>query len=447
MATTGQNSHSSSTMDFGHLQGVWRSRGYGKILLIDGDEYTFFEETAISCLKLHAGSLEELGHRYENLEVSTGQQSFSARRATGVTRIGFRRLKSLPATAADTQARDRDDPDFNFEVFWHTFAEHYALFALKGVDWHEMYRRFRPRIQSDSDPELLYATLATMLRPLRDGHVRLHTPWGQYGAGALPALYKRLDKELEEAGEQRETTSYLGELRDWLREVIHLDYLGGQVRHGCNHMVDWGRLNETTGYLNIRAMAGQSGKVGHPAKDLGATHAVMQQVLAELGSLPNLVVDVRGNGGGYDGVALCFASYLMDCKGLAFTKSARHGDGFTGQQSVYVTPATGGTYGGNLFVLTSELTASAAEIFILALLQHPGLTLIGDPTLGILSDTLERHLPNGWHMTLSNEIYRAFDGETYEDIGIPPHIRLPFLSRGGRESGRDPMLDRVLKLV
>ena len=117
------------------------------------------------------------------------------------------------------------------------------------------------------------------------------------------------------------------------------------------------------------------------------------------------------------------------------------------QQSVYVTPATRDTYGGNLFVLTSELTASAAEIFILALLQHPNLTLIGDPTLGILSDTLERHLPNGWHMTLSNEIYRAFNGETYEDIGIPPHIRLPFLSRGGRESGQDPMLDRVLKLV
>ncbi|MEX2476013.1 S41 family peptidase [Marinobacter sp.] len=447
MAATGQTRHSSSTPGFDRLQGAWRSRGYGKVLLIEDDEYTFFEETAISCLRLHTGPLDELGHRYEDLKVSPGQKAFSARRATGVTRVGFRRLQALPDTLADPHGRDKEDPEYNFEVFWHTFAEQYALFPLKEVDWYQIYLRFRPRITSDSEPEVLYATLAAMLRPLRDGHVRLDTPWGHYNAGALPALYKRLDAELEEAGEHRETTSYLRELRDWLREVIHLDYLGGQVRHGCNHMVEWGHLNQTTGYLNVRAMAGQSGKVGHPADDLAATHAVMQQVLAELGSLPSLVVDVRGNGGGYDGVALCFASYLMDRKRLAFTKSARQGDGLTGQQAVYITPATGDTYGGNLFVLTSELTASAAEIFVLGLLQHPRLTLIGDPTLGILSDTLERHLPNGWHLTLSNEVYRAYDGETYEDIGIPPHIRLPFLSRRGRESGRDPMLDRVLKLA
>lgn len=447
METVRRTKSAPSATDFSHLQGVWRSQGYGKVLLIEGDQYAFFEETAISCLRLYSGSLDELSERYDTLTVSPGRQAFSAHRATGVTRVGFRRLKTLPATVADTRSRNPEDPEYNFEVFWHTFAEQYALFDLKGVDWHQTYQRFRPRITPDSGPEVLYATLAAMLRPLRDGHVRLHSPWGHYNAGALPALYKRLGDELEAADTTQDITSYLGELREWLHEVIHNDYLGGHVRQGGNHLVDWGRLNDTSGYLNIRAMAGQSGRVGHPADDLAATHALMQRVLADLGSLPNLVVDVRGNGGGYDGVALCFASYLMDRKRLAFTKSARRGNGFTGRQAIHVTPATTGTYRGNLFVLTSELTASAAEIFVLALLQHPRLTLIGDPTLGILSDTLERHLPNGWHLTLSNEIYRAFDDEIYEDVGIPPHIRLPFLGRRGREAGRDPMLDRVLKLA
>jgi hypothetical protein len=52
---------------FTNLQGVWRSQGYGNILLIEDDWYTLFEETSISCRKIHVGSIEELSHFYEDL--------------------------------------------------------------------------------------------------------------------------------------------------------------------------------------------------------------------------------------------------------------------------------------------------------------------------------------------------------------------------------------------
>lgn len=442
-----QHSRPSPVTDFRNLQGVWRSQGYGKVLLIESDQYTLFEETRISCRELFHGTLEQLGHYYEDPQVSPGGQSFSAHRVSGVARIHFRRLKALPATAALSKQHEPMDPELNFEIFWHTFNEQYALFDLKGVDWDQAYRTYRPRIDADSSRETLFATMAAMLRPLKDGHIRLHSPWGHYNAGAQPALYKRLEKELEDGNDDRELTSYLGDLHEWLHDVIHEDYLASHVSRGGHRQLEWGRLNSAVGYLNVRAMAGQSGRIGHPEKDLEATDRAMQTALAELGALPNLVVDVRTNGGGYDGVALRIAGYLMARKRLAFTKSARHGKGFTGKQPIHVHPTEGPTFGGNLFVLTSELTASAAEIFVLALLQHPRLTLIGEPTQGILSDTLERHLPNGWHLTLSNEVYEAYDGQLYEDVGIPPHIRLPHLGRRGREAGRDPMLDRVLKLV
>jgi len=57
---------------------------------------------------------------------------------------------------------------------------------------------------------------------------------------------------------------------------------------------------------------------------------------------------------------------------------------------------------------------------------------------------MERHLPNGWRVSLSNELYRAVDGELYEDRGIPPDIAVPFLDRRSLDAGRDAMLDRVL---
>lgn len=431
---------------FSDLQGAWRSQGYGKILLIERDQYTLFEETTISCRKLYTGTIEELNQYYEDVVVSPGGQAFSAHRVSGVARIRFRRLKALPATAAATRRNDARDPEYNFEIFWRTFDEQYALFELKSVAWDQAYLTYRPQINARSSRETLFATMAAMLRPLKDGHIRLNTPWGHYNAGAQPALYQRLTQELEDANDDRDLPSYLGDLKEWLHAVIHEDYLMGGARHGGNRLLEWGRLNSAVGYMNIRAMAGQSGKTGEPAADLMAVDNVMRKVLADVGDLSNLIVDLRSNGGGYDGVALRMAAYLMDRKRLAFTKSARHGSGFTGKQPVHVVPASE-TYRGNLFVLTSELTASAAEIFVLSLLQHPRLTLIGEPTQGILSDTLECHLPNGWHMTLSNEIYRAYDGQLYEDVGIPPHIRMHYLGRKGREEGKDPMLERVLKLV
>lgn len=270
---------------------------------------------------------------------------------------------------------------------------------------------------------------------------------GRFSAAGQTPLYDRLESELKSAGDSRDVVTYLSELKESLRDLIREDYLRGTINHGGHHSLECGQLSETTGYLHISAMAGQSETEGDPEKDIEVADTLMQKALKALGDLPNLVVDIRGNGGGYDGVALHFASYLTGQRHLAFTKSARQGEGFTPRQSIQLTPADTRTYQGNLFVLTSKLTASAAEIFVLALLQRPHLTLIGEPTQGILSDTLERHLPNGWLVTLSNEMYRAFDEQCYEDVGIPPHIHMPFLAREGRENGRDLMLDRVLALT
>ena len=95
-------------------------------------------------------------------------------------------------------------------------------------------------------------------------------------------------------------------------------------------------------------------------------------------------------------------------------------------------------------LLTSGLTASAAEIFVLSLMNHPRVTRVGEPTSGILSDVMERHLPNGWMVTLSNELYRAVDGELYEDRGIPPHVDIRFLDRASRGKDEDAMLEYVI---
>jgi C-terminal processing protease CtpA/Prc len=56
----------------------------------------------------------------------------------------------------------------------------------------------------------------------------------------------------------------------------------------------------------------------------------------------------------------------------------------------------------------------------LALRALPNSRSFGRPTYGALSDPFTYRLPNGWKGSISNEIYRAADGQVFEGVGIPP---------------------------
>lgn len=430
---------------FSKLRGIWRSHGYGTLLEIGPERYRLHEETGVSCLCAFEGSLAELSDFYVDVRVSPEERAFSARRSTGVTRVKYRRLKALPRRCAEPAVGLASDPVHNFEVFWHTFAERYALFDIRGVDWHATRTAYRPTIDSGTGAQRLFETFVEMLQPLRDGHVALRAPWRRFNAGGPSPLEERLARELDRDPHDLEVWTTLAERRERLRLNVREQYLASAPRQATRGLLEWSRLDHETGYLAIRAMAGQSGAADRPREDQEAAAAAMDRVLRDIGQLPTIVLDVRDNGGGYDGVSLRIAGHFIDRKRLAFTKAASKREGWGGVQSVFIESRAEERYAGRIFLLTSGLTASAAEIFVLALLQHPRVTRIGEPTRGELSDVMERHLPNGWSMTLSNELYRAADGELYEDRGVPPHVEIPFLVPRDLEAGRDPMLDHVLE--
>lgn len=434
----------SRVTDLSRLRGVWRSHGYGTLLEVDPPRYRLYEETRVSCLGVFEGSLEELAEFYVDVRRSPAGGAFSARRSTGVTRVKYRRLGAIPRGCTRPGGFLQPDPVHNFEVFWHTFAERYALFDIRGIDWEAAWAQHRPKVDARTGEKRLFGTFVDMLRPLRDGHVALRAPFRHFNAGGPSALELRLARGLGVAADAEDVSALLFELRERLRSTVRERYLGSRPRRAGHGLLEWGRLDDATGYMAIHAMAGQSGRADRPREDQEAAAAAMGRAMRDLGHLPSMVVDVRDNGGGYDGVALRIAGHFTDRRRLAFTKAASKVEGYEGRQAVIIEPRGRERYGGRIFLLTSGLTASAAEIFVLALLQHPRLTRIGEPTRGELSDVMVRHLPNGWPMTLSNELYRASDGELYEDRGIPPHVEIPFPRRSDLEAGRDPVLDHVL---
>ena len=76
--------------------------------------------------------------------------------------------------------------------------------------------------------------------------------------------------------------------------------------------------------------------------------------------------------------------------------------------------------------------------------QLPNVTLIGETTYGIFSNSYGKRLPNGWDLHLSTERYFSHAGLEYEQQGIAPDIeeRPNF---NDLNSGQDNILERALQ--
>jgi carboxyl-terminal processing protease len=149
----------------------------------------------------------------------------------------------------------------------------------------------------------------------------------------------------------------------------------------------------------------------------------MERLLAELGEVRGLVIDLRVNVGGHDAVALAIASRFTDRERDVFTKDPPGAE--TGPYTVKLSPAGGKRFTGPVAVLTSHNTVSAGEVLALSLSALPNVTVLGQSTRGAFSDAVPRQLPNGWQYTLAAETYRTIDGGALEGRGLVPDIPTP----------------------
>ena len=60
-----------------------------------------------------------------------------------------------------------------FEKFYSTFKDNYAFFQLKGVNWDETYKKYRPQVNSKTKEAELIKIFSEMVEPLKDGHITI----------------------------------------------------------------------------------------------------------------------------------------------------------------------------------------------------------------------------------------------------------------------------------
>ena len=417
--------------------GFWKQIGYGNIIELNDTIISVYNISKQDCHLSFEEHILDFGkvkkHSKDTLTIQHGNDDWL-----------FTRLEELP-NLCKTSKELNNDPKHNFQVFWDTFNEHYASFDIKNINWNEVYKQYEPKINENTTDLELYTIFREMITLLNDGHVKMEVP------KKIKNEYKNQVEEQEEKYSKLDEFKLNKEIAEFYVDSLH-NYNAGMVRYGLiNKNIGYIQINsmlmladyELQKDLDLRNFFGQYWEKAENRKDelqrqdeVDGINGILNSILNELNGAKSYILDIRFNGGGKDAVAMAILNHFSDKEKMAYTKKARIEKGFANPQKFKIIPSKN-HFNGNVYLLTSHLTASASEILVLASLTNTNFKRIGSTTEGIFSSTLDKELPNGWEYELSNEVYQDLKSKNYENVGISSNYQIEY------SKNKDDFLDQL----
>ena len=309
-----------------------------------------------------------------------------------------------------------DNPENNFNLLWQEFDRYYSHFEIKRVDWDSLYFVYRPPVTPEISEETLFRLMSSMLDQLRDGHVNLYTPHGNYVYANRWPQYPV----------------------NYFVDDIRRNYLGNIYEVTGNGRIVYGQLTPDLGYIHISTFEGEDDWI----LDIDAA-------LDQFRNLRGIVVDVRHNSGGSNANSDYVASRFADRRRVHGYFKYRNGpnhDDFTELYERFIEPSKKWRFTKPTAVLTNRRSYSSTETFVLAMRAFPHVVVVGDTTGGGGGNPIYRELPNGWTYRLPVWVELTMDKEYFEGVGLVPDITV-WISFADRTMGRDSILRTAMQLL
>jgi carboxyl-terminal processing protease len=170
------------------------------------------------------------------------------------------------------------------------------------------------------------------------------------------------------------------------------------------------------------------------------TPQLMNEVAREIQTrnIMNVVLDLRGNGGGYVQVTQEVAGLWLASQVVLTERS------LVGERTFRSTGTQQILAGRNTAVLINGGTASASEILAAALRDHGKATLIGEETFGKGSMQTQVPLRHGGLLRVTTARWLTPNGVDLSQTGIRPGIEVE-MTREDIDAMKDPQLDAALE--
>lgn len=405
---------------------------------------------------------------------------------------------ATPAATATDSARAVDYLPM-FETVWQTINDQYFDPTFGGVDWQTVHERYRPLIAAAQEDETFYELVNKMLFELNVSHVAVVPPDqkeqidtvlsadGSIGieirllggevvvtsvhpgspgaqAGLRPGfVVQRIDGKTvqqimnetlqippfnERNRRKRVTGSTLSRLYGPAGETVSIAYLDGEgtpheqriARAPREGRVD---LDPTLPPFFVEFEARQlEGNIGYIRFNafVPPVRERFPEALASLRDTRGLIVDLRGNHGGFFEVRKALAEQLNGERVLFWSYGGRDSI-----REVYLEPATD-AYTRPLVVLIDVMSLSSAEEFSGAMQAIDRATIVGERSAGICVIADWMQLSNGATFMYPVGRTRVADGTVLEGRGVIPDIPVE-LDRDLLLQGIDSQLEAAIDYV
>ena len=372
-----------------------------------------------------------------------------------------------------------------FDDVWETIDERYYDPQFHGVDWQRSRTTFRTAAAKANSSREFYDVIRKMISALRDAHTRVYAPdekfdWWNPRFITLGFTIREVEGwptvvQVDRTSQAAKNGVRPGDVltkiddipaKEFIRQKLQTPGLASDASArfraianvlegpaGSIVKIDWQskdgktRAAEFTRFWNQRQLGFSSQRVDRLA--ILRIDAFTQSLALEftkglptmLDGAEGIILDLRANGGGdAEAMADLVAPFLEDGTGLGKFVD-RLGASF--ELHAYRKRLWPSTQATNLpiVILTSESTASAAEIMTAVLQTNRGARVIGSATCGCVLAIRNRHtLPDGGVLDVSEFDYRTADGVRLEGRGITPN-ELTKLKRQDLYAGRDRTLE------
>lgn len=438
------------------LTGVWQQTGYGRLIVVHDKGYDLYHTTKLLCYRDPTGANLPLDDRYSSYQLGVSGDDLTLYfhdLGENTTRLQnferFTKLPELPAGCVDSLADSKyRDPLFVFDLFWETFREQYAFFEQRQMDWDAIRMMYRPRVTSSMSPEDLFAMFKEILEPLNDGHVHLYLDTKEHFQAGDNLVSQRLRDAFASQNEVKEYSVYVSNWARGLKDTVASGFLEGPVHRAANDQIWWGSVNDQIGYINVYLLTNfiKDGGWTSRAEQLKLLDEAFDEIFEAFADKSAILLDLSHNQGGFDAASDLIASRFADRTRHVLTIQPL-GVPLEKSERVFVTPSSRSRFTKPVYLLTSPVTVSAGEGLTAMLKAFPHVTHIGETTRGYLSGILNKPLPSGLAISISNQRIMSPDGFSFEVEGVYPDIPINVFATGDLHSSYRAALDETVELI